>query len=222
MKIENNSRVHVVRMNKKDVDFYATLEENKAVSNMFLLTDCTDEEYESEFIYKHTAICFGKNRTDYYVLAADEEDSEPVEIIKADDQASKQSTKKVSIVKEMNLPELIEWASKKDIKDEKFYSKNGCHISIDFRGHVFLWDIRLNEIFTVEVEEEITESTLLPNSVVLFRQNGNWHTEYHNSKSINEILELDKKVSTSITKTIYLLNFDGTLNLVWQNGKLVQ
>ncbi|UXU72925.1 hypothetical protein MUA23_05465 [Mammaliicoccus sciuri] len=63
--------------------------------------------------------------------------------------------------KEMNLSELTEWAIKKDIKDEKFYSKNGCHISIDFRGHVFLWDIRLNEIFTVEIEEEITEDMKL-------------------------------------------------------------
>ncbi|MCJ0913253.1 hypothetical protein MTW86_01500 [Mammaliicoccus sciuri] len=124
--------------------------------------------------------------------------------------------------KEMNLPELIEWAIKKDIKDEKFYSKNGCHISIDYRGHVFLWDIRLNEIFTVEVEEEITEDTVIPKLLVVFEHNRNLYTERHNSKCINEILCLDNKVTGSDTKTIYVLNNDGALTLIWRDRKLVE
>lgn len=88
--------------------------------------------------------------------------------------------------KEMNLSELIEWAIKKDIKDEKFYSKNGCHISIDFRGHVFLWDIRLNEIFTVEIEEEITEDTVFKQLIeaseddLFVIENGSINTERDN------------------------------------------
>lgn len=77
---------------------------------------------------------------------------------------------KIKTKKEMTLPQLIEWTIKKDIKDEKFYSKNGCHISIDFRGHAFLWDIRLNEIFTVEIEEEITEDTKLDTLIEVYTE----------------------------------------------------
>ncbi len=114
--------------------------------------------------------------------------------------------------KEMNLPELIEWAIKKDIKDEKFYSKNGCHISIDFRGHVFLWDIRLNEIFTVEVEEEITEDTVLPKLV----------TRNTSGRYNGWISECVKSFHLELIEAIYILNDDLTMTLIWRDGKLVE
>lgn len=117
--------------------------------------------------------------------------------------------------KEMNLAQLIEWASKKDIKDEKFYSKNGCHISIDFRGHVFLWDIRLNEIFTVEVEEEITEDTVFDKLISRYVFISSKPCYAHSiNTSIKEVIE-DIKVATHI----YLENEDNELQLIWTKEK---
>lgn len=116
----------------------------------------------------------------------------------------------IKVKKEMNLPELIEWAIEKDIKDEKFYSKNGCHISIDYRGHVFLWDIRLNEIFTVEVEEEITEDTVIPK--ILVKSNYNEMAREHCDSRINQFVY-------QYTKAIYIVNDDLTMTLIWTKEK---
>lgn len=121
--------------------------------------------------------------------------------------------------KEMNLPELIEWAIKKDIKDEKFYSKNGCHISIDFRGHAFLWDIRLNEIFTVEIEEEITEDTKLFLISRCIGKLGNVSYLYDRT-TINR--RLDNLPGDCKITHFYIENEDKELVLIWKNGKLVE
>lgn len=120
----------------------------------------------------------------------------------------------IKTMKEMNLPELIEWAIKKDIKDEKFYSKNGCHISIDFRGHVFLWDIRLNETFTVEIEEEITEDTAIHKLIELSDKGLLGRTILNINSSIN-LAKTDESLA------FYILNDDLTMTLIWKNGKLV-
>ncbi len=119
--------------------------------------------------------------------------------------------------KEMNLPELIEWAIKKDIKDEKFYSKNGCHISIDYRGHVFLWDIRLNEIFTVEVEEEITEDTVIPKIAELNLCGYDQHEELfvNENKSIKQLLSEEETNNVAF----YIMNDDLTMTLIWTKEK---
>ncbi|QSJ04126.1 hypothetical protein vBSscSF1_55 [Staphylococcus phage vB-SscS-F1] len=119
---------------------------------------------------------------------------------------------KIKTKKEMNLPELIEWAIKKDIKDEKFYSKNGCHISIDFRGHVFLWDIRLNEIFTVEIEEEITEDTVLPKLVTRTIKG---HYALWKKGSINSL----KHITFNDVEAFYIPNDDLTMTLIWTKEK---
>lgn len=123
---------------------------------------------------------------------------------------------KIKTKKEMNLPELIEWAIKKDIKDEKFYSKNGCHISIDFRGHAFLWDIRLNEIFTVEIEEEITEDTKLDLVERFIGGTGSVCYTSH-SMSIKECLKRSPKKCT--TTHFYIENEDKELVLIWTKEK---
>lgn len=122
--------------------------------------------------------------------------------------------------KEMNLPELIEWAIKKDIKDEKFYSKNGCHISIDFRGHAFLWDIRLNEIFTVEIEEEITEDTKLDLVERFIGGTGSVCYTSHGNKTIKECLRRSPEKCT--TTHLYIENDHRELVLIWRDGKLVE
>ena len=79
--------------------------------------------------------------------------------------------------------------------------------------------IPFDTTFTVEVEEEITEDTKIPKSLAIFEHNGNLYSEMHNNKNINDILKMDIKVKTSNTKTIHMVNDDGTHTLIWTNEK---
>lgn len=76
MKFKEGDRVHVLRLAKKDVDFYGTISEVIPSANYYFLMNCTYEKGESVRIFKPNSMFFGKNRQDYYVLAEDEEDTE--------------------------------------------------------------------------------------------------------------------------------------------------
>lgn len=87
---------------------------------------------------------------------------------------------------EMNLPQLIEWLFRKRNLDK--------------------------DTFTVEVEEEITEDTVIPRLVVRHRDTG--FTLYENDY-INNEFPLDS------VQAFYILNDDLTLTLIWRDGRLV-
>lgn len=76
-----------------------------------------------------------------------------------------------------------------------------------------------NKEFTIEVEEDITEDTKLSKSLAIFEHNGNLYSEMHNNKNINDILKMDIKVKSSSTKTIHMVNDDGTHTLIWTHEK---
>lgn len=116
---------------------------------------------------------------------------------------------------EKNLIELIEWAMENKIKNKRYVSNNHYIVAFDKVGFLQNSTLPLDEKFTVEVEESITEDTVLPESLVVFEHNGNLYTERHNSECITKILCLDKKVKGSGTKTIYILNEGGALTLIW-------
>lgn len=89
MEFKAGDRVHVIQHNGRAVDFYATLRDLS--KNFFLLTNCTDEKFKGNFIRKSEIDCFGPNRTDYYTLATDEEDSEEPVIQRTHDPVNKPS-----------------------------------------------------------------------------------------------------------------------------------
>lgn len=76
MEFKEGDRVHVLRLAKKDVDFYGTISEVIPSANYYFLMNCTYEKGESVIIFKPNSMFFGKNRQDYYVPAEDEEDTE--------------------------------------------------------------------------------------------------------------------------------------------------
>ena len=78
MNFKAGDRVHVTRLNHNDVDFYATLVD--VGEGIWELTYCSDDGYQYDEIYKNDSINFGKNQSDYYTLATDEEDSEEPEV----------------------------------------------------------------------------------------------------------------------------------------------
>ncbi|MBU6112516.1 hypothetical protein [Mammaliicoccus lentus] len=115
---------------------------------------------------------------------------------------------------EMNLPQLIEWAWDNDIKNAVYNSKNGLSANFSFDGKAVIgYAFSKDDTFTVEVEEKITEDTVIPK--ILVKTNYD-HTakEYCNSK-INQFL-------SQYYKAFYIVNDDLTMTLIWKNGKLVE
>ena len=119
---------------------------------------------------------------------------------------------KVVTKKEMTLPELIEWAWKNGVKEKTFYS------NID-RGSVYFdmvqtvsieYSIVVDETFTVEVEEEVTEETKIPEMLEIFVNGGGVKRV---EKSINELKD-------DFSKEFWLKDGD-TMTLIWKDGELV-
>lgn len=113
---------------------------------------------------------------------------------------------------EMTLPELIEWAWKNGVKEKVFYS------NID-RGSVYFdmvqtvsieYSIVVDETFTVEVEEEVTEETKIPEMLEIFVNGGGVKRV---EKSINELKD-------DFSKEFWLKDGD-TMTLIWNDGELV-
>lgn len=127
---------------------------------------------------------------------------------------------------EMTLPQLIEWGFKNNIKNREFsrnhkYFKpvvfNSCGY-VDFRDD---YAYSPEDTFTVEVEEEIDEDTVLPMFIEIFTGVGNEiFIDYHENENIKEVLEINS--SRAKTKTINLINNDGTMTLIWKEGKLIE
>lgn len=113
---------------------------------------------------------------------------------------------------EMTLPELIEWDWKNGVKEKAFYS------NID-RGSVYFdmvqtvsieYSIVVDETFTVEVEEEVTEETKIPEMLEIFVNGGGVKRV---EKSINELKD-------DFSKEFWLKDGD-TMTLIWKDGELV-
>ena len=113
---------------------------------------------------------------------------------------------------EMTLPELVEWAWKNGVKEKAFYS------NID-RGSVYFdmvqtvsieYSIVVDETFTVEVEEEVTEETKIPEMLEIFVNDGGVKRV---EKSINELKD-------DFSKEFWLKD-GNTMTLIWKDGELV-
>ena len=123
---------------------------------------------------------------------------------------------------EMSLGELIAWVRENHINLESYKSNFGATVDFnEFRDIIFTNDyIDKNDSFTVEVEEEITEETVLPVIVEIVERDVSEEAFIDYQKTIKSIL--DENINAQLTtRYIYLQNDDGTMTLVWKNGKLV-
>lgn len=130
---------------------------------------------------------------------------------------------KIKTKKQLNLPQLIEWAWDNDLRDLSFrgHDKKGyvVSISINDKGEFTSdWRISKNDLFTVEVEEEITEDTKLDLIERFIGGTGSVCYTSH-TMSINKCL---RTAPSDITITHYYIeNDDRELILIWRDGKLV-
>lgn len=114
---------------------------------------------------------------------------------------------------EMTLAELIEWGFKNNIKNKKFISNSKDYTSVTFDSTgwgEFNNYFSPEDTFTVEVEKEITQETVLPEIVELSKDGGGaqW-----SQKSINT-------VKNSFSKEFWLKDGD-IMTLIWKDGELV-
>lgn len=135
---------------------------------------------------------------------------------------------KIKTKKQLNLSQLIDYIWDNDIKNECFRRLNRGPFeyvwvnedsNIEFDDYMLF---RKNDIFEIEIEEVVDEDTKLPKSLAIFEHNGNLYSEMHSNKNINDILKMDIKIKSSSTKTIHMVNDDGTHTLIWRDGKLVE
>lgn len=115
---------------------------------------------------------------------------------------------------EMNLYELINWAWNNDIRDKRYESVKGLDtVYFNQFGIVQLYEsINSEDVFIIETEEEITEETLLPKILALY------------DGTLPEILINERIENIDLNKedTVYLMEGDTNLTLVWKKGELVK
>ena len=113
---------------------------------------------------------------------------------------------------EMTLPELIEWVWKNGVKEKAFYSNiDGGSVYFDMVQTVSVENsIDKDETFTIEVEEEITEETKIPEMLEIFVNGGGVKRV---EKSINELKD-------DFSKEFWLKDGD-TMTLIWKDDELV-
>lgn len=116
---------------------------------------------------------------------------------------------------EMTLSELIEWGLENGIKSRRFTSNrlSSKHVDFDKLGGVYFsgfYSYLLEDTFTVEVEEEITEETKIPEMLEIFVNDGGVKRV---EKSINELKD-------DFSKEFWLKD-GNTMTLIWKDGELV-
>ena len=115
---------------------------------------------------------------------------------------------------EMNLYELINWVWDNNIRDKRYESIKGLGtVYFNQSGVVQLYEsISSEDVFIIETEEEITEETLLPKILVLY------------DGMLPEILINERIENIDLNKedTVYLMEGDTNLTLVWKKGDLVK
>lgn len=113
---------------------------------------------------------------------------------------------------EMTLPELIEWVWKNGVKEKAFYSNiDGGSVYFDMVQTVSVeHSIGKDETFTVEIEEEVTEETKIPEMFEIFENDGGVKRV---GKSINELKD-------GFSKEFWIKD-GNTMTLIWKDGELV-
>lgn len=128
-----------------------------------------------------------------------------------------------------NLPQLIEWGfnNPKEVESKVFESDNidyfwntaNVQFSNDGCGVRMSSSVSVDDTFTIEVEEEITEDNAFNMLVALYKYPRLQKIfSYRDNTSIRQFKDLED----DIVSAIYMVNDDSTMTLIWRDGKLVK
>lgn len=124
---------------------------------------------------------------------------------------------KIKTKKQLNLPQLIEWAWENNITNQEFFCDGFEEKSAIFNlsGWAEFSDefsYNPHDTFTVETEEELTEDTVIDEMLLVY-DNGVTHIAENKNLSF---------ISKGNLKSAYYMNDDLRLILIWRDGKLVE
>ncbi|MCE5593420.1 hypothetical protein JL941_03325 [Staphylococcus pseudintermedius] len=129
---------------------------------------------------------------------------------------------KIKVNKEFKLLELIEYIKKNEIADKVFFDNKGKgKVVVGDDRYLYMTDLNLTDTFTVEVEEEITEDTLISDLLEVYDFDGDLKSEHWSVRTIKEIL-VESNDEDIISKAFHIINDDGTLTLIWKDGEMVE
>lgn len=138
---------------------------------------------------------------------------------------------KIKVEKKMNLPELIQYIWDNNIIDKRFISNSEypLFVLVNSNSDITIVNdeaVKESEMFILEVEEELTENTVLPSVVVVrtqyFPNNGHsTNVAKINSKSIKQVIENQPNNSKFEYHSIYLMESKRIGQLIWKDGELV-
>ena len=77
---------------------------------------------------------------------------------------------KIKRKKQLNLPQLIEYAWENDIRNKTYRSSESAEIEFREGDVVRVYLIESDDTFTVTTEEEITEDTRIPKLMTTFKK----------------------------------------------------
>lgn len=130
---------------------------------------------------------------------------------------------KMKVKKEMTLPELIKWSWKSRVTYTTYTSSEDGEVYFDgYGGFATNTDIEPEETFEVEVEQEITEDTVIPKLAHYYVQNGMSLIVTRSQKSISEVLKINTKGEGFINLAFYIVNEDLSMTLIWKDGEMVE
>ena len=127
---------------------------------------------------------------------------------------------KIKTKKQLNLPQLIEWAMENDITNKWYRATDDTEYISEVFFNVsglpqFSSTVDKSDTFTVEVEEEVTEDKWF--SELVIRTVAGDYILYKQG-SINDF----KHLAFNDVEAIYIPNDDLTMTLIWRDGKLVE
>lgn len=130
---------------------------------------------------------------------------------------------KIKVKKEMELPELLRWASDNDIKGCKINGDQGSNVLFNKNGWVSMhYYVSLEENFEVEVEKELTEDTEVPKLIEVYEYDGMLRIYLSIKMTIKKVLNDSQNNPLHILKALYMLNDDYTMTLIWRNGEMIE
>ena len=121
---------------------------------------------------------------------------------------------KIKTKKQFTLPQLIEWLLKSGYRNYTANSNMGNTVTLSRYGAIQFSHGTFfpEETFTVEVEEEITEDTVLDEMLLVY-DNGVTHIAENKNLSF---------ISKGNLKSAYYMNDDLRLILIWRDGELIK
>jgi len=137
---------------------------------------------------------------------------------------------KIKTKKQLNLPQLIEWGFNNDIANTSYKTNDTEEYELyfdDYGTPRFSSIVNKNDTFTVEVEEELTEDTVIPKLLTTFETINVKNKVRYQRVRIDENYTIKLMLNIAEAhrepvETLHIVNDDGTHSLIWRDGKLVE